>query len=213
MSQPPSDSICEICHAIDFAKLPFEDEPGAAHQPSLAALRNSAETCALCSMILKSALLLRVESTNSHAWDACTWGRDLTRGGTRRLPSGTEVAIRWRDVIPDVDGSFSGPKIVELPALNSESSKGTFRAESRIRPWLYGNWRKDDGPNARMRLMGMGVRLGELAGIEHAEGSYVQTDQSRRKPIVNVKYWGTLLRLRAPESKALLCYCHLFSAS
>ena len=56
--------ICELCKAIQFAKLPFEDELGMPHQPSLKALKDSAKSCALCELILEAALGVRENVDN-----------------------------------------------------------------------------------------------------------------------------------------------------
>jgi len=43
---------CKICKDIPFHNLPSEDEPALPHQPTLAALESSADTCYFCKLIL-----------------------------------------------------------------------------------------------------------------------------------------------------------------
>jgi len=47
-------SICKICLATPFNKLPSEQSAAHPHQPSLEDLEASAATCALCRLILQS---------------------------------------------------------------------------------------------------------------------------------------------------------------
>src|SRR6187402_330159 len=49
---PPPTELCTLCAEIDLLvpgkDIPWETEPGIPHQPSIAALREGAASCALC---------------------------------------------------------------------------------------------------------------------------------------------------------------------
>lgn len=47
-------SICNVCRSIPFDQLPSEDEAAYPHQPSIVVLEESAKTCPLCALLLRS---------------------------------------------------------------------------------------------------------------------------------------------------------------
>jgi hypothetical protein len=176
--------ICKLCRGIRFDKLPFEDEPGVPHQPTLAALEASAATCALCALIFEAAgeMGQLIKGANPGGFVQMSPGK---------LPSGR-----------DVEFVSDGPWFMANSNLRSGSNEGRltggnvcqmFPGQTTIRPWLFGNWYISDEEKPKMQLIGLGVRLGVKPTIEDAEGNL--GDQR------NIYLRGTCLRIRANVGK------------
>jgi hypothetical protein len=162
------------------------------HQPNLDSLEKSAETCALCRLILWAAGCCLTSEKGI-----------VTTMPPFTLPSGKEVMIN------QISGCYGrmGTRAFEVGALILESSSPgpDFRPPSycnprelfpedtlkQLRPWLFGTWYRSPQPNKPLQLIGLGVRLGTSPRIEDSLN------------FENDKVWllGSFLRIRVDSSK------------
>lgn len=195
--------LCKYCTAIPFADLPSEERPALPHQPSLAALRTSATTCSLCSLILDAGSSVRTYVEIEH--------RGLSDGSMRsydpsyELADGRKVMANFRQghYTPGSDGLMS-----RWPENQPPSSKPPypFGSDKTVRPWLFGNWWKlgESGP---LQLIGLGVRFAPSPNIEDAEGNG-QIKHFDNGDRVLIDYHGTFLRICAEDgmSNSFACF-------
>lgn len=191
-----SNPKCEYCEAIEFDKLPGEEEAAVPHQPSYAALKRSAERCALCTLLCDAIIEVR-KSLDAR-------NRLSTRGGATEfdpeviIPNGTKVMGHFQmgAYHPGVtDGAFLLQPDPPDPAMPGFA----FADDESVRPWLFGNWWRSRSGSGPLQLIGLGVRLGTGPHLLEAEGNHSisQYDSGERKP--NAFFWGTFLRIRAED--------------
>ncbi|MBE3109015.1 MAG: hypothetical protein IMZ46_00660 [Acidobacteria bacterium] len=197
-----SNPKCAYCLAIEFDKLPSEEEAGAPHQPSYAALKRSAETCALCTLLCDAIVEVR-QSLDAR-------NRQGSRGGATEwqpeviVPDGTKVMGHFQMGgyrTGDPDGAFP----TKPEPLDMARPGFAFPDDESVRPWLFGNWWKTRGGSGPLQLVGLGVRLGRGPHLLEAEGNHSisQYASGERKP--NAFFWGTYLRIRAEDGTLALC--------
>jgi hypothetical protein len=198
-----SPTCCAICRNIPFTDLPSEEEPAIPHQPSLRALRASADSCALCALILQAALEVRRNVENYHS------GRGLG-GFTSYHGAPFDLISGGRALGQTFTGNISttGLFAPEMPSGYGTSSTPGFHFgdDSSVRPWLYGNWWQRDFPSPQLQLMGLGVRLAATPNIEDAEGN----DTSVPDPggdfgetLGNIYWHGSYLRIKTEDGMSL----------
>lgn len=192
--------VCQYCEEIPFAKLPSEDEPGITHQPSLKALKISAQECALCSLILEAALETRKLIDAKHKGISV----DVTKEYDPRndLPDGRQTMSHFQ-----LGGSMPSSNGYAQPSPLPTAFKPSFpfSDDASVRPWLFGNWwksTKTTHANAPLQLMGLGVRLSQSPNIEDAEGNGEKIVYSEGNTRVDLFYHGTFLRLRADDGQS-----------
>lgn len=185
--------ICQYCKAIRFADLPGEDEPGFPHQPSLKALKGSANQCALCALILGAAYEVRKSVDLRH--------KGIGRGGwvgyqAGELSDGTQTMGHFQlgDFGPGSDTCVEGPA---QPATDMPGY--LFADDAFIRPWLFGNWWKSRNSSGPLQLIGLGVRLATTPNMEDAEGNGNEIYYPNGNPRIDLYYHGTFLRIRTED--------------
>jgi hypothetical protein len=178
---------CDLCQNIPFEQLPSEEEDALPHQPSLDALELSAKTCSVCELI----------------WWAA--GCSLARPGgvvelqpNIALPSGRKVLAEFlysnytamghglENGVLFSDDTSAKPDLRPPIYIDLRSH---FPTGANIRPWLFGNWYKSVFDPNKLLLVGLGVRLGAVPGIEEAESN------SKEK----IRLHGTYLRIRTDD--------------
>jgi hypothetical protein len=177
-SHPAPDQLCDVCRNLGLLspgkEVPCEDEPALPHQPSLNALWESAQSCALCYQIWVAA---GFSLSNRGGLVKCTSceiggrrvGLDIRLGyiGTRIssnfmiMRDGTVATVFGRDIEPN----FSELQWVNPFQLVKEPEK--------IGSYLFGNIYKSPcvGREDTFCLIGLGVRLGASPRIEDAVGN------------------------------------------
>lgn len=195
-------TICQFCKAIPFVDLPSEDEPALPHQPSLGALKASAGSCTLCHLILRAAIEVRKEIDNTHkglkahAWNEL-YSQNTTSSGQRMM----EHSVLGRHGSGSVSNIYS-----EEETLTSGKPGYPFRDDASIRPWLFGNWWKAcSGP---LQLMGLGVRLAATPNVEDAEGNGDENRFEDGRAYINIRYYGSYLRIRMEDGRRTLQFWH-----
>jgi hypothetical protein len=191
-----SNPKCDYCEAIEFDKLPGEEEAAMPHQPSYAALKESAERCALCTLLCDAIIEYR------RSLDARN--RKSTRGGATEyhpeviVPNGTKVMGHFQmgGYRPgDTESAFpTEPKPAD-PAMPGFA----FADDRSVRPYLFGNWWKPRGGSGPLQLIGLGVRLGKGPNLLEAEGNHSTSNYGGGRTKPNAFFWGTYLRIRAED--------------
>lgn len=192
-------NICTVCQTIPFDQLPSEEQLALPHHDSLQSLITSAaEEGGNCSLCLLIALAVGdLCATLKHERDG---NRDalpenaicFMRGVT--LPSGKSPMLKaemgkynapGHGISCTGDGpAYRGPMYFSpLEMFPAERYPG-------LRPWIFGNWWRTEGPGGPPQLIGLGVRLSTTANIEDAVGN---TDKC-------VALRGSLIRIRTKES-------------
>ncbi|KAK4233393.1 heterokaryon incompatibility protein-domain-containing protein [Achaetomium macrosporum] len=190
MDQVKRNTICKYCWAIPFPELPFEDEPGVSHQPSLAALKDSASTCALCHLILKAVNLIRKDVASERKGKPGAFGGSLAfnpDGGITHFGM-YQPGTNSRSISDQ--GSDDGASSESAGTGSAGFAHDDDDDDDCLRPWLFGNWWKDT--NGRLQLIGLGVRLAPTPHIHDAEGNDGST----------VHYRGSFLRIRTDDNQS-----------
>ncbi|KAL2198294.1 heterokaryon incompatibility protein-domain-containing protein [Corynascus similis CBS 632.67] len=191
-----SNPKCEYCEAIEFDKLPGEEEAAVPHQPSYAALKRSAERCALCTLLCDAIIEVR-KSLDAR-------NRLTTRSGATEfapeviMPNGTKVMGHFQ--ISAYHPGVTDEAFLRQPRPPDPAMPGfAFADDESVRPWLFGNWWRPRSGSGPLQLIGLGVRLGTGPHLLEAEGNHSisQYDSGERKP--NAFFWGTYLRIRAED--------------
>ncbi len=201
-----SNPKCDYCNAIEFDKLPGEEEAAIPHQPSYAALKKSAETCALCTLLCDAIIEFR-KSLDAR-------NRRGTRGGATQyqpeviVPDGTEVMGHFL-----MGGYRPGDTESAFPtrpdAIDTAMPGFAFADDESVRPWLFGNWWRSRGGSGPLQLIGLGVRLGKGPELLEAEGNHSISDYGGGKKKPNAFFWGTYLRIRAEDGRLhLFLHCY-----
>ncbi|KIM99406.1 hypothetical protein OIDMADRAFT_56541 [Oidiodendron maius Zn] len=195
-------SLCTLCQNILFASLPSEDEPGQAHHSSLKALKASAVTCTLCTMILGAAMRIR-ENINEE-FNGNDTGRFISFAPSR-LHNGRRQTVQthFGAFCPGTVGRASPSK----PGPGSMSKQFPFENDHAIRPWLFGSWWDLGEVEAKQQqLVGLGVRLGRSAEIENGEGNKAGERMADGSAQDSIKLRGTFLRLRTRADSPFASY-------
>lgn len=194
-----SNPKCDYCNAIEFDKLPGEEEAAIPHHASYAALKRSAERCALCTLLCDAVVEYR-QSLDAR-------NRQSGRGGATEyhpeiiVPNGTKVMGHFQMggyQAGDTESAFPTEPNAADPALPGFA----FADDESVRPYLFGNWWQSRGGSGPLQLIGLGVRLGKGPNLLEAEGNHSVSDYGggRRKP--NAFFWGTYLRVRAEDGRS-----------
>lgn len=195
-----SNPKCDYCAAIEFDKLPSEEEPGLPHQPTYASLKKSAERCALCTLLCDA--IIEVRKSLEARYRLSTRGGGTTYDPEVLLPDGKKVMGHFQmgGSIPGVtDGAFPNQPEPGLRDLDLATAEFAFADDESVRPWLFGNWWQPRSGSGPLQLIGLGVRLGKGPNLLEAEGNHSvsQYRSGERKP--NAFFWGTYLRIRAED--------------
>ena len=190
--QIPGNALCSHCKAIPWDRLPSEEEPGYGHKPSLDALRQSAQSCSLCSFLLRATEDMK---------------RIAPPEEGQRISSRSFIPLRFGDIrveevrygrtfsaCDDVDGSTADFYKVP-PYFNRDYPRGP------LRPFLFGSWWRFKGSPTPDQLVGLGVRLGTTPLIEDGEGNQRAWSQENRNVEEHVTFHGTFIRLRVVDGK------------
>lgn len=191
---PISSTTCAICQAIRWDRLPSEEEPGQAHQPSLAALERSARTCILCDLLLNAVTDMRSDIIPARISAATAY--PLQSGGfcTEVMHYGPESPALDYDMRGDTSARFYEDQV------SARLTHGSC-PQGLLRPFLFGSWWKLKGSDTADQLIGLGVRLGTTPLIEDAEGNerrHIDGDGNVEPHIV---YRGTFIRLRTGDGR------------
>jgi hypothetical protein len=95
-----------------------------------------------------------------------------------------------------------------------------FDDGSFVRPWLFGNWWKQDSAGSSLQLMGLGVRLAATPNVEDAEGNNTETHFPDGRTLTgayypngrtmrNIYWHGSYLRIRMQDGMPPLLISHL----
>lgn len=191
------EQVCSYCKKIPWADLPGEDEAALPHQPSLAALKQSARKCMLCEFIAEAAAEVRTSVRVKHGGGSR--GGHIVFDPTGTLADGRAVMrhFQYGDLPGDTVGGSSAP---------SEPRPGRpayrFSDDDAVRPWLFGNWWASNDGVGPLQLVGLGVRLSRTPLMEDAEGNgkevyYPDTGDTR----VDLHFHGTFLRILADDGR------------
>ncbi len=171
-------SLCKICSAIPFDKLPFEEDAGYPHQPSISDLIVSSKTCGLCNLIHGAIRdiqkdfdmkCLRTHGLNrNRAGDGVFTNRNrftnerfAVRQISKRI-AGVEInQIALASPAQHLFVETAGELDRVIQVLSHQLYEDKQHQDSCIeRPWLYGNWwvlpKTSQCP---YQLIGLGVRL------------------------------------------------------
>ncbi|PKY04370.1 HET-domain-containing protein [Aspergillus campestris IBT 28561] len=184
-------NLCTYCSNIDFKNLPAEEEPAVPHQPSLEALKASAESCQLCHLLCKVVNIIR---------------SDIRGEQNGRLPKTAGVFSYVQGVMVYSGRNAMGTFHTSIePSENQKTSlnrRTTLAPDAQVRPWLFGNWwacsaawiggRYDPVDESHWRLIGLGVRLGRTQA--EAEGNSRENIPIHR---------GTYLRIRTDDKSKI----------
>lgn len=187
-------TICEVCAAIPFDKLPFEEDSALPHHESLTDLITSSGTCQICNLVLRALedaqkdfrletfdeqpyRIIDLEDTDGKKW---TYSNRLTekKFGINQIVQTVSGKVlnhiilrspakhRFVATINERDGEYEGqPKLWE---------KWHRLDDSAVRPWLYGNWWVLRGPKpCPYQLIGFGVRLSRMPHFQASPTSNV----------------------------------------
>jgi hypothetical protein len=188
-----SSQICNTCRAIRFEVLPFENELGVPHQPSLRALKDSANSCNLCNLILLAVQQVRENVDNDYKGIKTRSQTDYDPDVV--LPSGKKA------VAASDPGNYSGMTFLSGEFKNQTSNKPgyPFTSDLSVRPWLFGNWWKGTSPNAPLQLLGLGVRLAKTPNVEDAEGNGQEVQGLRGYSFLKLNFHGSYLQVKAGD--------------
>lgn len=189
--------FCANCLKIRWCSLPSEEQDGAPHHLNLEALEKSAETCALCTLIIWAggcslggvggmiSMTSGIELPSGIKVMASEIGSNYNSMGMRALENGAAM-LDFSSPQPDYR-----PPVCRDPRDNLP--EGTL---SQIRPWLFGSWWKSLQSQLPLQLIGLGVRYGTTARIEDA--AQLESDKRRDN---DINFRGTFLRVRVDPSK------------
>lgn len=191
-----SNPKCDYCEAIEFDKLPGEEEAAVPHQPSYAALKRSAERCALCTLLCDAIIEVR-KSLDAR-------NRLSTRGGATEfqpkviVPNGTKVMGHFQ--MGGYRPGVTDTAFTTQPTPPDSAMPGfAFADDESVRPWLFGNWWRSRGGSGPLQLIGLGVRLGTGPHLLEAEGNHSISQYNSGERKANAFFWGTYLRIRAED--------------
>jgi hypothetical protein len=187
---------CDICSTTPLNALPFEEEEGYPHHPTLDALEESAKTCLMCALLYWAAGCSIVDYGGMVAFHSVTLPSGV-RQSTRSLESiysrfGTR-ALENGAVMFDLSGPVADPRPPIQADLKRTFPSGvvTKNGETKpIRPYLFVNWYKSGFVGREGLLMvGLGIRLGTSGKIEDSV--------DRERDTVNIR--GSYLRFRTDK--------------
>jgi hypothetical protein len=176
MPLPTPDQVCDVCRTLMddllVRDIPWEDEAGIPHQPTILALEESSLSCSLCYQV----------------WVAA--GRTLAnRGGmvtymAKKKLGDKEVSIQSAASNFSMGGLFramangamvsSSPDAIEpdLSELQWVHPGSLVSDPERYGSYIFGNWYQSPfvGDDS-LKLIGLGVRLGTSSAIADALGN------------------------------------------
>lgn len=152
--------VCEFCVRFDFIRLPAESEIAKPHLPSLKDLEMSAQSCAICSMILDAGRL-RLEQLN----DSSSQSRPYLYTALQGHPEDEFRENEKGGVLPDI-WAFSQKTVTPTRLSTITVDLGHEKGNLTVRPWLYGNYYRPSPNQDNPQFIGIGVRLSPAPGPE-----------------------------------------------
>jgi len=196
-------ALCSYCKQIPWLDLPSELDPGLPHQPSLRALRLSADTCSLCHLILQTAMRVRERVDNEHRGKS---EGEWWRHNSHITPEGPNLCLREYEGVYSI-GSDGRTRVYAQENSDWAKKPGyPFLDDTTVRPWLYGGWWYCHPHNEQLQLLGLGVRLAKAADIISGEGNGKEILTQNHGLSVDVVLHGTDLRVATADGE-----CHFFS--
>jgi hypothetical protein len=191
---------CDICRTTPLNALPFEEEEGYPHYPTLDALEESAKTCVMCALLYWAAGCSIVNYGGMASFKYITLPSGV-RQSTRALQSiSNGLGIRAFEngaITIDRSGPLADPRPPIQADLKRTFPSGvvTKNGETKpIRPYLFVNWYKSGFVGREGLLMvGLGIRLGTSGKIEDSV--------DRDRDTINIR--GSYLRFRTDKGLAM----------
>ena len=205
---PPSKSsynigpghLCAVCADIPLHELPYEEENGYPHHPTLEALEKSAKTCILCALLYWAAgcTLVNYGGMVSFASTTLPSGAKISLQATESMYHGLLMrGLENGAVMLDLSRPSTDPRPPLVADLKRTFPHGIVTINGRtehVCPWLFGNWYNSGYVGRKQALsIGLGIRLGTSGKVEDSV--------DRTGDTVNLR--GSYLRYRTDKGALL----------